>query len=67
MRCRTNTTSLRQQEVLVHLARGRNAQYIAEHLNITLATAKSHIYNIYIKLGVHTRQELLDVLDSMDA
>ena len=59
--------SLRQQEVLVHLARGRNAQYIAEHLNITLATAKSHIYNIYIKLGVHTRQELLDVLDSMDA
>ena len=59
--------SLRQQEVLVHLARGRNAQYIAEHLNITLATAKSHIYNIYIKLGVHTRQELLDVLDSTDA
>ena len=42
-------------------------RYIAEHLNITLATAKSHIYNSYIKLGVHTRQELLDVLDSTDA
>lgn len=55
--------SSRQQEVLVILAQGRNAQYIADHLCITVATAKTHIYNIYTKLGIHTQQELLDMVE----
>lgn len=55
--------SARQQEVLVFLAQGRNAQYIAGQLCITVATAKTHIYNIYLKLGIHTQQELLDMID----
>ena len=54
----------RQQEVFLHLARGRGAQFVADELCISLPTAKSHIYNIYIKLGVHSRQELLDLVDS---
>ena len=53
----------RQQEVFLHLARGRGAQFIADELCVSLPTAKSHIYNIYIKLGVHSRQELLDLVD----
>ena len=53
----------RQQEVFLRLARGRGAQFIAEDLCISLPTAKSHIYNIYLKLGIHSRQELLNLVD----
>lgn len=53
----------RQQQVFTYLARGRNAQFIADELYISLPTAKSHIYNIYNKLGVHSRQELLNLID----
>lgn len=56
--------SARQEEVLFLLAKGRTAQFIADKLTITLATSKSHIYNIYIKFGVHSQQELLNLLES---
>lgn len=58
--------SVRQQEVLTLLAQGRNAAYIAEQLCITVATAKTHIYNIYLKLGIHTQQDLLKMVDRED-
>ena len=51
--------SPRQAEVLNLLARGRNASYIEDKLCISLSTAKSHISGVYRKLGVHTQQELL--------
>lgn len=54
----------RQAEVLYCLAQGRNAGYIAEKFTISAHTAKSHIYNIYNKLGVHSQQELLDIVES---
>lgn len=55
--------SQRQKEVLHLLARGRNAPYIQEKLCITLSTAKSHIYNIYRKLDIHSQQELLAMVE----
>lgn len=51
--------SRRETEVLFLLARGHNAAYIQKKLYITQSTAKTHIYHIYQKLGIHTQQELL--------
>ena len=58
--------SNRQREVLGMLAKGRNADYITEKLVISSHTAKAHIYNIYQKTGVHSRQELMDLVENTD-
>lgn len=51
----------REQEVLCLLALGRSIPYIEAKLVIAQGTAKAHANRIYRKLGVHTRQELLDL------
>ena len=56
----------RQQEVLTYLAKGRTAAYIAEELVVSNATAKTHIYNIYMKLDVHTQQELIELIEATE-
>ncbi|WP_158539690.1 helix-turn-helix domain-containing protein [Gordonibacter sp. 28C] len=56
--------SERQFEVLVLVAQGRNAKYIEEALSISLSTAQTHIRNIYRKTGVHSRQELLNLIEN---
>ena len=33
---------------------------------ISQSTAKTHIYNIYRKFGVHSRQELLDFIEGIE-
>ncbi len=55
--------SPRESEVLTYLVRGRNAKHIAEKLFISESTTKTHISNIYRKLGIHSQQELLDLLE----
>lgn len=54
----------RQFEVLVLMSQGRNAKYIEQALTISLSTAQTHIRNIYRKTGVHSRQELLDLIEN---
>ena len=61
---KTYRLSPRETEVFLLLAKGRNAEYIQGKLIISLHTAKSHIANIYQKLGVHSIQEVLDLLDA---
>jgi len=55
--------SPRETDVAALLGRGRNRQFVAEELCISLETAKSHATNVYRKLGVHSQQELLDVIE----
>jgi DNA-binding CsgD family transcriptional regulator len=55
--------SQRENEVLVHLVKGRNLGFIKEALNISAGTASTHRQRIYQKTGVHSRQELLDLLE----
>lgn len=50
--------SRRETDVLLLLAQRKSAAQIADVLVISQATAKSHIHNIYKKLGVHSRKEL---------
>lgn len=54
----------RELEVLKPLVQGDDAQDIAGRLYISPNTVKSHIQNIYNKLGVHSRKELLRVVES---
>jgi DNA-binding NarL/FixJ family response regulator len=55
--------SPRQREVMELLIRGRDTNYIMEHFVISRATVKTHVYNLYKKLAVHSRQELLDLIE----
>lgn len=56
----------RESEVLALLVRGRNEPFISEALFISPSTTHSHVTHIYAKLGVHSRQELLDVVEKLD-
>ena len=55
--------SPRQQEVMRLLLKGRDARYMMNKFVISQATAKTHVYNLYKKLGVHSRHELLDLIE----
>ena len=52
----------RETEVLGLLARGRSVPYIRDALVISRETAATHTKHIYAKLGVHSRQELIDLV-----
>ncbi len=51
----------REKEVLEHLMRGKSALDVATKTYVSLPTAKTHIQNIYRKLGVGSRYELLSL------
>lgn len=53
----------REGEVFALLAQGRTVGVIREKLVISLNTARFHTKNIYVKLGVHSQQELIDVVE----
>ncbi|MDR1014112.1 MAG: LuxR C-terminal-related transcriptional regulator [Coriobacteriales bacterium] len=57
--------SRREQEVLVFLVRGRDVPYIRETLFISRNTVNTHIKHIYNKLGIHSKQELFDLVEKM--
>ena len=56
--------SARETEVLSLLARGRSLQSIADSLCIAYSTVKTHTDRIYAKTGVHSRQELIALLEA---
>ena len=49
----------RQREVLGLLAEGRTNKEIAQRLAISPATVGSHIKNLYRKLAVHSRVQVV--------
>ena len=53
----------REREILGYLARGRTAKFIAEELVISENTAWAHIKRVYAKTGVHSKQELMSVVE----
>ena len=55
--------SKREIEAFGFIARGYNSTYIANSLFISPNTARTHIRNIYRKLGVTSREELLESLN----
>ncbi|MGV8084362.1 MAG: LuxR C-terminal-related transcriptional regulator [Coriobacteriia bacterium] len=55
--------SLRETEIMTLLAKGRSAARIHEELGITVRTVQTHVRNVYSKLDVHSRQDLLDLIE----
>lgn len=55
--------SERELEVMTLVAKGRSAARIADDLSVSPATVNSHVSHIYRKLGVHSRQQLLDLVE----
>lgn len=53
----------REAEVFAMLARGRNREYIEESLVVSRNTVKAHVKHIYAKLGIHSHQELIDLVE----
>lgn len=53
----------RETEILILLARGRDGKFIAEKYVLSYQTVKTHIKHLYAKLGVHSRQELINLTD----
>ena len=56
--------SKREREVFRYLAKGRNAAFIQQELWISIHTVKTHMFNIYRKLDVHSIQDILDMVDA---
>lgn len=54
----------REREVLARLARGLSITEMASDLNISENTVKTHVKRIYGKLGVHSKQEVIDLAQS---
>ena len=54
----------REEEILAILATGRNQAFIQRTLFIAPGTATTHIAHIYQKLGIHSRGELLDLVEA---
>ena len=55
--------SRREGDVLALLAEGWRAAAIAERLVLSVATVKNHMNHIYGKLGVHSQDELLELIE----
>ena len=57
----------REQEVLELFAVGRSATFIAEELTLSSNTVRKHIAHIYAKCEVHSKQELLTLIQDCPA
>ncbi|OUO87983.1 hypothetical protein B5F40_13020 [Gordonibacter sp. An230] len=58
--------SAREKDVLGYLLCGRTLRSIANETFLSYNTVKTHVSHIYQKVGVHSRDELIDLLDSAD-
>lgn len=50
----------RESEIVRLLAQGRSIAIICEQLVVSKNTVKTHVKNIYLKMDVHSQQELID-------
>nr|WP_277926866.1 helix-turn-helix transcriptional regulator [Adlercreutzia sp. JBNU-10] len=50
----------RQTEVLLLLTKGYSMGAIEQQLVVSIHTVKAHVYGIYQKADVHSRQELIE-------
>lgn len=56
----------RELDMLVLLLAGYNASDIATLLTISVNTVKTHLKNLYTKMGVHNRRVLIDLLNEIE-
>ncbi len=54
--------SSREKEIIELVLAGKSNREIAETLNISINTVKKHLYNIFNKVGVDSRSQLISLL-----
>lgn len=57
----------REVEICALLAKGRNGRAISEQCYLSYNTVKTHVKHIYMKLDVHSQQDLIDLVEDMIA
>ncbi len=55
--------SAREREIVELLLRGRNVPYICDELFIAKSTVETHVKHVYSKLGISSRQQLIDIVE----
>lgn len=63
----TYELSEREAEIIREYASGRSARYIADWHLLSEYTVKTHLRRAYAKMDIHSRQELLDMLEEMES
>ena len=53
--------TVREEEIMTLLISGRSIDRIARQLKLSSNTVKTHRNHLYSKLGIHDRQELIDL------
>lgn len=56
----------REFQIIGEFSTGRSARYIADYYMLSEHTIKSHLRRAYAKMEIHSRQELLNLLDHME-
>jgi DNA-binding CsgD family transcriptional regulator len=54
--------SAREAEVALHVAEGLSSKEIADRLCVSVRTVSNHLQHVYVRLGISSRQELVEVL-----
>ena len=67
MLVRRYALSDREAQIVREFAAGRSARYLAEWYMLSEHTVKTHLRRAYTKVGVHSRQELIDAIEEMRA
>ena len=55
--------SPREREIMGYVGRGHSSVYVAKNLLISESTVYTHVRNIYRKLGVTSREDLIQILN----
>lgn len=58
-----NALSAREADVLRYLAMGYGSDRIAQTMGVKVNTVRTHTHNVYVKLDVHSREELMRLVD----
>lgn len=59
--------SAREREILPYIARGHRPAYVADLLCISEHTVRTHLRNMYRKLGINSREELIQLVEEAGA
>lgn len=59
--------SARESEVFRYIAMGYGSDRIADTLQVTVNTVRAHTRNVYTKLDVHSREEIMRLVDDQMA
>ena len=54
----------RETEILGLYARGRDINFVCQVLDLSRNTVKGHAKSLYVKMGVHSKQELIDCVEA---